>query len=257
MRNKFQDEIRDISSASYLFNKVYKERIYATAGKLVRCDGNYKIPASDVRFIKFQTGKVTYRFIYEKGAKVSEIAKKHKADFAFNAPFFYNHLPLGNAKDHDKIVNSAYGKTTKWNEFAVVKGRPMIGRFNIEDRHDLLVQGTPLLIEKGKPVFDKYRVIEELNDDIGKSRCQRTFVGIDAKGDLWLFVGDGRTSSDRGLSLEEMAFFALVKGCVSAINFDGGGSTILCDRTGGINQKLNTGVNERIVHHALLVFLDK
>ncbi|GEM_PF-1446390 len=248
---------REDSTMNYDYNKIYKERIFASNGKLIRCDGDYKTKATDVRIIKFQTGKVEYRFVHEKGKKVSELVKKHGADYGFNAPYFYNNLPLGDSKDHDKAISIATGKTLKWHEFDVVNGKPAIGQLNKNDKQDLLVQGAPLLVQNGALVYEKYRVEQEVQDDIGKSRCQRTFIGIDAKGDLWLFIGDGRTTSDQGLTLEEMALFAQSKGCKNALNFDGGGSTILVDQTGGLNQKLNTGANERVVHHALLVYLNK
>ncbi|MEF3311387.1 phosphodiester glycosidase family protein, partial [Paenibacillus sp. GYB004] len=86
-------------------------------------------------------------------------------------------------------------------------------------------------------------------------RCQRTFAGIDAEGNLLLAVSDGRTRSDQGLTLEEMALYMLDKGAVWAINGDGGGSSVIADRSGGLNQDENIGENERAVHHALLIFL--
>jgi len=122
----------------------------------------------------------------------------------------------------------------------------------------LLVAGAPRLIENGNLVYEKYRIEHEVNDDIGKSaNKQRTFLGIDRSNHMYVFIADGSTNSDKGLSLQEMALFAQSKGCVDAINFDGGGSTILADRSGGLNQRLNTGANERTVHHAMLVYLDK
>jgi hypothetical protein len=237
--------------------KIYKERVYATNGKLVHCEGNYKVPASDVRFVRFQTGKTRYQFVYEKNAKVSDLVKKHKASFGINAPYFYNGLPLGDSEDNDKVISAAYGKMLKWHEFAVVDGKPIIGQLNKSDKQELLIQSAPLLIENGVFVYEKYRVLEEVQDDIGKSRCQRTFAWTDKYGDLYIGIADGRTSSDQGLNLEEMALFAMSKNALWAISFDGGGSTILCDQTGGINQKLNTGVNERATSHALLFYINE
>lgn len=237
------------------YNTIFKERIYASNGKLNTITGNYSIKGTDVRHIKFQTGKVEYKFVYEKGAKVSSLVKKYGADFGFNAPYFYNGIPLGDSESDDKVISSAYGKMLKWHEFAVVDGKPIIGQLNKNDKQDFLIQGAPLLVENGKSVYSTYAVSQEVNDDIAKSRCQRTFIWIDAKGDLNLGICDGRTLSDQGMSLEEMALYTISKGAVNALNFDGGGSTILADKTGGLNQSLNTGVNERVVNHAVLVFI--
>lgn len=236
--------------------QVAKERIYAENGVLKRCDGNYKISATDVRHVKFETGKVRYKFVYEKGAKVSGLVKKYGADFGFNAPFFYNGIPLGDTEDNDSVISAAYGKMLKWQEFAVIDGKPIIGQINKSDKQDFLVQGAPLLIENGQLVYNMYSAIQEVNDDIAKSQCQRTFVWIDSVGDLHLGIADGRVlNSDKGLTLQEMALYAKSHDAVWALNFDGGGSTILADQSGGLNQKLNTGANERVVHHAILVFV--
>ena len=63
-------------------------------------------------------------------------------------------------------------------------------------------------------------------------------------------MSDGRTTANPGLTLEEMALYMRDKGAVFAINGDGGGSTILADQTGAINDV----ATERVVHHALLIF---
>lgn len=238
--------------------QIAKERVYAENGVLKRCDGNYKIAATDVRHIKFETGKVKYKFVYEKGATVSSLVKKYGADFGFNAPFFHNGIPLGDTEDNDKIINAAYGKMLKWHEFAVVDGKPIIGQLDKNDKQEFLVQGAPLLVENGNMVYNMYTAIQEVNDDIAKSRCQRTFIWIDARGDLHLGIADGRVpNSDQGLTLQEMALYAKSHDAVWSLNFDGGDSTILADKSGGLNQKQNTGINERVVHHAILVFIEE
>ena len=241
---------------SYEYNKVYKERVYASGGKLIRCDGNYNIKATDVRFIRFPTGKTKYRFVAEKNAKVSSLVKKYGANFGFNGPFFNLQTGeiYGNAKDGDKIIAQPYGKMLKRHELVVIDGKPYIGQYDINTKCDMMIQGAPLLIENGALVYEKYRVEEEVQDDVGKSRCQRTFVWIDGNGDLWWAVADGRTNYDQGLTLEEMALFAKDKGAKWALNFDGGGSSIIADQTGGLNQSANRGANERTHHHAVLVY---
>jgi hypothetical protein len=108
-------------------------------------------------------------------------------------------------------------------------------------------------------VWDWYRQQDGTATDIGKDsngnyvRAQRTFVGLDAAGNFHLAVGDGRTSSDRGLDLREMAMYLKEKGCMWALNGDGGGSSVIADKTGSLGQ--NAGYNERAVNHAILVYI--
>jgi exopolysaccharide biosynthesis protein len=189
------------------------------------------------------------RFVYEKGKKVSELVKKYNADYGFNFPFFYNGIPLGDVEDNDKVINAAYGKLLKWHEFASVNGKPVIGQLNKNDNQDFLVQGSPLLIENGKLVYEFYTKYDETASDIAHSRCQRTCVGIDKDGNLIVVVCDGRTKENKGLSIKELALFMKSKGCLWALNGDGGGSSTLCTKNGIVNQN-----KERVVHHAILIF---
>jgi len=237
------------------YNQIIKERIYVTNGQLHHCEGNYKIKATDVRQVTFQQGKVQFRFVYEKGAKVSELVKKYGADYGFNGPFFFNDTIIGDARDGHSVVSSASGKTTTWHHLAFMNGKPVIDRImDKQQKLDLLIQGAPLLVKDGQAVYETYRKNDQVQDDIANSSCQRTFVWIDRNGDFTVAVADGRTATDTGLTLEEMALYALSKGAVHALNLDGGGSSIIADRTGGLNQKSNTGTAERAVSHALLVF---
>ncbi len=253
--------------------QVYKERIVAVNGRLkyipLGTGRPYATKATDVRLIRVPKGQARYRFVYEKAAKVSALVKKYGASIGINFPFFYNGVPLGDTEDQDRVISSAYGKMLSWHELASVNGEIRIGQLSKSDKQDFLVQATPLLVEGGKSVWSKYTKIEQTAPDIAYSRCQRTFVGLAANGDFLIAVADGRTRSDQGLTLEEMALYMIDKGAVMALNGDGGGSSILCTSFGGkylpyiiefkagsLNQALNTGSNERSVNHALLVYLN-
>lgn len=55
----------------------------------------------------------------------------------------------------------------------------------------------------------------------------RSAIGIKQNGDVVLYAVDGRQSHSKGLSLEDLAEELIDMGCVSALNFDGGGSTAM------------------------------
>ncbi|MCQ2405828.1 MAG: S-layer homology domain-containing protein [Oscillospiraceae bacterium] len=55
----------------------------------------------------------------------------------------------------------------------------------------------------------------------------RTFLGIYPDGSYEIFVADGRSSISEGLTFDEMIAFLRSMGCVSAVNFDGGGSSVM------------------------------
>lgn len=216
-----------------------------------------RVGTTDVYWLKLEAGTVEKAdFIYKKGAKVSQITKDSGADFGINFPYFYNNVPLGDSEDSDVVISAAYGKMLKWHEFAFVDGKPVIGQLNVADKQDFLVQGAPLLIENGKLVYEYYRVNQEVQDDIGKSSAQRTFVGVDAKGALIIAIAEGRTTTNKGLTLKEMAEFMLAKGAIWALNGDGGGSTTLATKGGAVVNQ-NSGSNERVTNHAIVFYLKK
>lgn len=243
--------------------KVVKERIYEKNGRLYRCDGDYSIDASDVRWIKFDAGKYKLKFVHEKGAKVSQLVKKYNADFGFNFPFFrsdgyiYSDLVIDG-----KFVKAGDEKVR--GNFGFKNGRAVIGE-SLDPRNggfDFLVQAKPILVKpvNGKPtmVYDEYRVKQNVLPDIMNAndtvRAQRTFVGVTKNGDLIVAVGDGRNPPyDRGLNCKEMALFMLDKGAEWALNGDGGSSSVIADRTGSLG--INRGSREPVTHHAVLVYV--
>ncbi|MBZ4190689.1 phosphodiester glycosidase family protein [Niabella beijingensis] len=67
-----------------------------------------------------------------------------------------------------------------------------------------------------------------------ETRHPRTAVGVTAGGRVILLVADGRNTNAAGLRLEELRKIMQWLGCVSAINFDGGGSSTLWTRKKGV-----------------------
>lgn len=233
--------------------KLIKERIHAVNGVLEYLPLSARhIRATDVRFMKFEKDKYNIKFVIEKNVKTSTLVTKHNADYGFNFPYHYAGIPSGYVWLDGKYINGAYGDSLQWYEWGIKDNVGEIGKFTNAHRQakDFSIQGNPILILKGQMVWK--------NDG---QRCQRTFIGYDAEGNLLLGIADGRLivegNYDIGLSCEEMALYMRDKGAINALNGDGGGSTILADRTGGLNQKINTGANERVNHHAMLIYLEE
>ena len=93
------------------------------------------------------------------------------------------------------------------------------------DAADTVVSGGPLLVEHGRA---HVRVAEEkIAADIAKGRAPRTALGIKKDGTLLLVVVDGRNNNSAGLALAELATYMLRLGAREAVNFDGGGSSVM------------------------------
>jgi Phosphodiester glycosidase len=99
-------------------------------------------------------------------------------------------------------------------------------------RGDLL-QAGPLLMTGGEVIYDRAQDPEgfsagahQFDSDITAERHPRAALAI-AGGALLAIACDGRSRTDAGLTLEELATVCRDLGAESAINLDGGGSTTL------------------------------
>jgi hypothetical protein len=89
--------------------------------------------------------------------------------------------------------------------------------------------GAGDLLVRGGGVCDLSNIEKELRE-----KAPRSALGIKADGSLVCFVLDGRDSTRSvGLTLEELAAELVSLGCVSAVNFDGGGSSSIGVRVPG------------------------
>ncbi|GIX03437.1 MAG: hypothetical protein KatS3mg113_0443 [Planctomycetaceae bacterium] len=63
----------------------------------------------------------------------------------------------------------------------------------------------------------------------GGPRHPRTALGFDVRGQtLWMLVVDGRQPDfSEGMTLDELAKFLVAEGCYTAVNLDGGGSSVM------------------------------
>jgi hypothetical protein len=99
-------------------------------------------------------------------------------------------------------------------------------------RGDLL-QAGPLLVADGEVAYDEDRDDEgfragahQFDPDPSVGRHPRAAVGL-ADGRIVAVACDGRSASEAGLTLPELARFMVALGCREALNLDGGGSTAL------------------------------
>lgn len=93
------------------------------------------------------------------------------------------------------------------------------------DAAETVVSGGPLLLQNGKV---SVRTVEEnIAPDIAKGRAPRTAVALKRDGTLMMLVVDGRSNTSSGLTLPELAQYLLRLGAVDAVNFDGGGSSVM------------------------------
>ncbi len=173
---------------------------------------------------------------------VSDFAGEVKPLAVVNGNFF--DVKNGGAVDFTKVRgqvingnrNAANEKPDFHQKAAVViaaNGVPEIkkwdGLVNWEEwlkEPDVMLNG-PLLI------FNRQ---DETLEPVGfnTARHPRTCMGITKKGHIIMLVVDGRNANSQGMNLFELTKVMRWLGCVSAINFDGGGSSALWVKDEGI-----------------------
>ena len=95
----------------------------------------------------------------------------------------------------------------------------------VADAAETVVSGGPLLVEHGRVHVRSSE--ERMAADITKGRAPRTAVGIKKDRTLLVVVVDGRNNNSAGLTLLELATYMLRLGAREAVNFDGGGSSVM------------------------------
>lgn len=152
----------------------------------------------------------------------------------------------------DGYVISAHGQAARWlKAHAYVGMRALIYSQILGQWEQILhmVGGGPRLLRQGQPHVTAEA--ERFQADITKGRAPRTALGIGAKGEVIWMVVDGRQTSSRGVTLWELAQLMKEKGAVEAMNFDGGGSSVMVIQNQVVNQPSDG--RERPVSNALLL----
>jgi exopolysaccharide biosynthesis protein len=160
--------------------------------------------------------------------------------------------PLG----EDTLVLSSAGAGAKWLEENLKPGTNLTILFNLKsddgkDWNSIVeaVGGGPRLIKDGTIVNSAKE--EGFGTSIYTAAHPRTAIGTTSDGKVLMVTVDGRQPQSRGMTLQELAKLMLGKGCVQAINLDGGGSTTLATAYGVLNSPSDG--RERPVANAVAV----
>lgn len=132
------------------------------------------------------------------------------------------------------------------------EGALIVGKYTIDQLTELgvteAVMFYPRVIANGKPLIT--------SGDGGWGRGPRTAIGQKEDGTVVFYVIDGRQTHSVGATLKEIQDMMLEEGVVNAGFLDGGASSELVTKEGGLLTKPSSRYGERRLPSALLVFAD-
>ncbi|UYO62554.1 phosphodiester glycosidase family protein [Acetobacterium wieringae] len=180
------------------------------------------IQVSDAAYLKTAFANNTYGRNVK--AKTSDIAAAQNAIFAINGDYY-------GFRDDGYVLRNGiiYRDSASENEALVIDQN---GNFSIVDESDVSMASLsenwqvlsfgPALVENGDIMVDSSSEVGQ-----AKESNPRTAIGQISAGHYLVIVSDGRTDESEGLSLLELAQEFKERGCTSAYNLDGGGSSTM------------------------------
>jgi len=100
------------------------------------------------------------------------------------------------------------------------------------------LEGAPLLVKDGVVSIDTS--LDEVSAQVTEGARARTAIGIDAEGGVIILVAkEDKEAGVKGMTLQELANKLLSLGATTALNLDGGGSSVLSLKGISLNQEIS------------------
>lgn len=185
------------------------------------------IVINDPSYLKTAFANNTYgRNIKE---KTSTIAEENNSILAINGDY-YGFRNSGYVLRNGVVYRDSLS-TDNYGEDLVIDSE---GNFKIINENEISIKELenngaiqvfsfgPALVENGQSVIDE-------GDEVGKAMVSNPRTAIGQVGPLHYIriVSDGRTNESEGFSLKELSNILVDRGCITAYNLDGGGSSTM------------------------------
>ncbi|HWT74776.1 MAG TPA: phosphodiester glycosidase family protein, partial [Mobilitalea sp.] len=159
-------------------------------------------------------------------AATSKIASDNNAIFAINGDFY-------GFRDYGYVLRNGvlYRDTAGSNDDLVIDNS---GDFSIINESEVSANSLDLssiwqILSFGPTLIKDGQVVVDSNSEVSKAMTSnpRTAIGEISPLHYIIVVSDGRTQESAGLSLLDLAQIFVDKGCTTAYNLDGGGSSTM------------------------------
>lgn len=162
-------------------------------------------------------------------AATSDIALENNAIFAINGDY-YGFRNSGYVLRNGSLYRDTARTGSSTDDLVISKN----GTFSIIDEsmihmNDLSTETISQILSFGPALIRDGTITVNENSEVSKSKSSNPRTAIGQISDLHyiVIVSDGRTEESRGLSLLELAGEMKDRGCVTAYNLDGGGSSTM------------------------------
>lgn len=211
--------------------------------------------AQTISVIKYSPKRLKTEIVQpEKLTKVAVTAAKNRADFAVNAGYW--DVRIDKPSTFLRLGGQQIAETANF-EKERVDGVVCLAKRSVVIDHckageeapyaakydDILASG-PVLIDEGKSVDHEAYTRGMVDNAGGKpvgafytyvQRHPRTAMGTDKRGNVYLIVVDGRSAGNaEGVTIAELTKVCEWLGLRDAINLDGGGSSTMWCKKGGV-----------------------
>ena len=234
-----------------------------TARKAARADGVYAYwrtviddSEQSVSIVRFNPRKMRADIVTASGPEADStgaLCARYGALAGINGSYFDTRVltPVTFVKDEGIVVGeTSPSELFRTNGIITLSGKKvgvdaMDTTLVYEGFREALASG-PVLIDEGEIRVYDGQIPQP--DTFYERRHPRSVVGQDARGNVWLIVVDGRAPGDaEGMTISELMSFCRQLGLTDALNLDGGGSSTLWTREGGV---INHPCDNRRFDHA-------
>ncbi|MCM8711234.1 phosphodiester glycosidase family protein [Clostridium sp. SYSU_GA19001] len=182
------------------------------------------IQVSDASYLKTALANNTYGRNIK--SKTSEMAEENNAIFAINGDYY------GFRNTGYVLRNGTVYRSTSGNNEALVVDKE--GNLSVVSESDVSMQslsdeGAWQVFSFGPGLVENGEITVDSSSEVGQAKNSnpRTAIGQVSKLHYIVIVSDGRTSESEGLSLLQLAQEFKERGCTTAYNLDGGGSSTM------------------------------
>ena len=203
-----------------------------------------RINNSDVHIVKLQNFARAHVTKNSALTTVSSAAKSKAAKYAINGDGWANNRPLSLASSNGDLYNPVQ---FDGRPFINITSDGTIKASTINDNTSYnLVSGTRWSVKAGVNVFANDTDPEHVTE-----LHPRSAIGYTADNKIILCVVDGRSATNRGVTLKELSTIMIEAGAWYAVEMDGGGSSALFVTDRIVNVP-SDGAERAVINHLLL-----